>query len=195
MRSFGIHLASLAVSRHTQTNRTIQWNGIYKCFFRLTKNSAKPWPGILACFFSASFPFLVCFSCLFPFSQLSVKNVDKMAPSWQLITKKYNKVFPETGKVQEFAFKWLFFTDSCISDIILVKFKCCHSCITQHLIYSRWHLGWYPTIITNLVCIRPCIEVLPCFPTLSSIISIEFRTVIWCYHILQECKVCFLCPV
>ena len=44
-----------------------------------------------------------------------------------------------------------YFTDSWITNIIVVTSPWSYSCIIHNLIYSRWHPGWLPTSFTNLL--------------------------------------------
>ena len=66
-----------------------------------------------------------------------------MADKVAVYYKNIRKNFPGTGKLQGFVCKMLNFTDSWITDIILVTSQWCYSCIT----YSIAKPMWFPTLL------------------------------------------------
>ena len=72
----------------------------------------------------------------------------KLPQIWQFITKNIRKL-PQDRQTPGIFMRPAHFTDSWITDIVLVTFQWCYLCITQNLIYSRWRPGWKPTSFTN----------------------------------------------
>ena len=58
-----------------------------------------------------------------------------MAAKMAVYYKKYEKVLPETGKLQGICIQNAYFIDSSIANIVVVTSKWCYSWIIQILIY------------------------------------------------------------